>query len=161
MPTPATSPRQGFLTERAKSQDISFAEAERRDLTLTTDRNPFNARNDPEAVSRGAVLFQANCIQCHGTKADGAGTELPQRVSDLSFHNFGTRFGVALHHGAPRKWFCIIDQGAEPLEVDWTDEPIVMEGFHDILAREQIWLLVTYLQSLDVDLPNDDEGAPQ
>jgi len=160
VPTPAASPRQGFLAERAKSKGISFAEAERLDLALATNHNPFNARKDPSAVSRGAVLFQANCIQCHGPKADGAGTELAQPVPDLSFHNFGTRFGVTLHHGAPRKWFRTIDQGAEPLEVDWTDQPIVMKSFHDTLAREQIWLLVTYLQSVDADLPKGPETTP-
>ena len=155
VPTPAASPRQAFLQARARERGISVAQAEQQDLALPTNHNPFSARHDPAAVSRGAVLFQANCTQCHGPNADGAGTNLKQPVPELSFHDFATRFVVTLHGGAPRKWFRTIDQGAEPLQVDWQDQPIVMNAYHDTLAREQIWLLVTYLQSLDADLPAD------
>ena len=84
--------------------------------------------------------------------ADGAGTDLAQPVEALSFHDFGTRFAVTLHGGAPKKWFRTINEGADPLEVDWTDQPIVMQGYKEQLSREQIWLLVTYLQSINADL---------
>lgn len=152
VPTEATSPRTAFIQQRAKEKGISFAEAERLDQALPATENPFSARKDPSAVSRGAVLFKANCIKCHGPNADGAGTDFAQPVEELSFHDFGTRFAVTLHGGAPKKWFRVINEGAEPLEVDWTDQPLVMNGYRDQLAREQIWLLVTYLQSVDADI---------
>lgn len=155
VPTSTTSPRTAFLEQRAKEKGISYAEAERLDQALPTNANPFSARKDPSAVSRGAVLFQANCVNCHGPNADGAGTDLAQPVPELSFHDFGTRFAVTLHGGAPRKWFRIINEGADPLEVDWTDQLIVMQSYKDRLAREQIWLLVTYLQSIDATLSGE------
>ena len=152
VPTVGTNARQAFLADKARQQGISLAQAQQQDLALPTDHNPFSARHDPSAVSRGAVLFQANCTKCHGTNADGAGTDLAQPVPELSFHDFGTRFAVTLHGGAPRKWFRIINEGADPLAVEWSDQPIVMHGYQEELAREQIWLLITYLQSIDADL---------
>jgi mono/diheme cytochrome c family protein len=69
---------------------------------------------------------------------------MTQPTSNMNFHRFGVRFAVTLHGGAPRKWFDRISNGVVG--------PPAMPAFKDTLAREQIWLTVTYLQSLDADV---------
>ena len=89
-------------------------------------------------------------MSCHGADAKGSGPEMTQSTEEMNFHRFSTRFAVTLHGGAPSKWFRVIDEGvASETGVDVEGRPLVMKPFHDILAREQIWLVVTYLQSLE------------
>lgn len=74
------------------------------------------------------------------------------------FHAFGKRFAVTLHGGAPRAWFKKISEGyGETVNYPSGSGP-AMPTFKDTLAREQIWLAITYLQSLDACAPHP---APQ
>jgi mono/diheme cytochrome c family protein len=146
----ADAPRTAFLRAKANQTGQSYAEAEAADLALSTTSNPFNARRDPDAVSRGAVIYKHNCMRCHGANADGYGPDVSAPTSDMGFRQFSTRFAVTLHGGAPSKWFRIISDGVMSSEaVDAGGLPLVMAPFRETLAREQIWLTVTYLQSLD------------
>jgi cytochrome c oxidase cbb3-type subunit 3 len=90
-------------------------------LTL---RNPYegNAR----AAADGAKLFVAyNCIDCHG--ADGSGAMGPS-LADGRWH-----FG-----GTPAEIYESIFQG----------RPDGMPAWGSLIASDQIWRLVTYVQSL-------------
>ena len=145
----SSTPRESFFRERAAQSQRSIEQIMAADLAMSATKNPFNARKDPVAVSRGAVIYKYNCMNCHGVEADGNGAEVPQPTESMDFHRFSTRFAVTLHGGAPSRWFRVIDEGTvSETGVDPQGKPLVMEPFHDTLAREQIWLVVTYLQSL-------------
>ncbi len=148
-------PAEAFLTMRVEELGISAEQAVARDQALSTTKNPFKARKDPVAVSRGAVVYKKHCADCHGQNADGRGTRLPEALAGADFHDFSHRFASTLHHGAPRAWFRKITGGytAETPNSDGTFSE--MPAFNDTLAREQVWLVITYLQSLDADLQDD------
>ncbi len=74
---------------------------------------------------------------------DGGGAEMGKRAQ------FGKRFAVTLHGGAPRAWFKKISEGFGAPVTYPTGPGTAMPAFKDVLAREQIWLVITYLQSLD------------
>lgn len=153
--SPDQTPREAFLAWRAEMQGITLEEAEARDAALGSRRNPFNARRDPSAVSRGAVIYSHECMDCHGPNADGTGPMMPGPLKAMDFHRFGMRFAVGLHNGAPKSWFRTLRDGTEAevkLE-DGSTAVVEMPAYADRLAVEQIWLLVTYLQSRDMDLP--------
>lgn len=150
------TPRDAFLAWRSEMLGITVEEAAARDAALGSRRNPFNARRDLSAVSRGAVIYSNECMDCHGPNADGTGPMMPGPLDSMDFHRFGMRFAVGLHNGAPKSWFRTLRDGASAeveLE-DGTSAVVEMPGYSDRLAVEQIWLLVTYLQSRDMDLPS-------
>jgi len=145
-------PAKAYRAIRAEELGIGVDQTLTRDQALSTTRNPFDARKDPVAVSRGAVIYKQHCAECHGQNADGRGTRLPEPLAEADFHDFSHRFAVTLHGGAPRSWFKKITQGytAETPNRDGTFAE--MPPFDNRLAREQVWLAITYLQSLDADL---------
>lgn len=149
-------PARAFLSIRAAELGIGPDRALANDRALSTTRNPFNAHKDPGAVSRGAVVYRQHCADCHGTEADGRGTRLPEPLTQADFHDFSHRFAVTLHGGAPRTWFRKITQGYTAEQPDGNGVYPQMPAFGETLAREQVWLAITYLQSLDADLK---EGA--
>jgi cytochrome c oxidase cbb3-type subunit III len=88
-------------------------------------RNPYEG--DANATATGAKLFIAyNCIDCHG--ADGSGAMGPS-LADGRWH-----FG-----GAPAEIFESIYQG----------RPEGMPAWGTLISSDQIWMLVTYLRSLE------------
>jgi cytochrome c oxidase cbb3-type subunit III len=88
-------------------------------------RNPFDG--DANATAMGAKLYIAyNCIDCHG--ADGSGAMGPS-LADGRWH-----FG-----GAPAEIFESIYQG----------RPEGMPAWGSLISSDQIWMLVTYLRSLE------------
>ena len=88
-------------------------------------RNPYEGSAD--AAKTGAQLFVAyNCIDCHG--ADGSGAMGPS-LADGRWH-----FG-----GTPPEVFESIFQG----------RPDGMPAWGSLLSSDQIWMLVTYVRSLE------------
>jgi cytochrome c oxidase cbb3-type subunit 3 len=93
-------------------------------LTL---RNPHEG--DAGAVATGAKLFVAyNCVDCHG--ADGSGAMGPS-LADGRWH-----FG-----GAPAEVFESIYQG----------RPEGMPAWGSLISPDQIWMLVSYVRSLETN----------
>jgi len=128
------------------------------DKELSTTSNPFDAHADPVAVSRGAVVYKVHCARCHGEDARGKGPSTLPGHPAPDFQSFGNRFAATLHRGAPHKWFRVIRDGSGDV-VDYPDGPsTAMPAFRDKLAREQIWLAITYLQSLDMHLSEHDQA---
>lgn len=148
------NPASAYLSMRASELDLSQDEAAARDMALSTTKNPFNARKDAVAVSRGAVVYKRHCADCHGVDADGRGEMLSETSALADFHDFSHRFAVTLHKGAPRSWFQKITEGYVSEDSDGDAASVVMPAFGDTLAREQVWLVITYLQSLDADIPS-------
>ncbi len=153
----ASTPREAFFLQRSRERGISLALAEQQDEALSETKNPFKARHDPIAVSRGAVIYKNECMACHGEHVDGRGPALPVPLESINFHKTGLRWDITMRGGAAAKWFKTISNGTQVTVKDDSGKPItiVMPPFSDRLAKEQIWLAVTYLQSLDADLPKD------
>ncbi len=145
--------KRGFAAWMAEERGTTAERVLENDARLSTTRNPFDAYRDPRAVSRGAVLYKIHCARCHGEDAAGNGpATLPDHPA-TSFKTFGKRFAATLHRGAPRKWFRVIRDGSGEM-VNYPDgRSRAMPAFGDKLTREQIWLLITYLQSLDIHAP--------
>lgn len=74
---------------------------------------------------------------------------MPADLPKMDFHSFGKRFAATLHRGAPRSWFKKINGGFTSKVVNADGSSNAMPAFGEVLAREQIWLAITYLQSLD------------
>jgi len=149
--------RRGFVNWMAKERGKSADDILRADAALSSTRNPFDANKDHRAVSRGAVIYKIHCARCHGEDARGIGpSTLPDHPAN-NFKTFSNRFAATIHRGAPRKWFRVIRDGAGEV-VDYPDgRTTAMPPFGDKLAREQIWLVITYLQSLDIYAPRKDK----
>lgn len=155
--------REAFYASKASILGIEIEQVRTADMALSTTKNPFEARNDPAAISRGAVIYKNECMQCHGVDVDGRGPLMPVSLPSMDFHRFSMRFAVTLHGGAPKSWFQQIKNGVA-IEVNQPDTPsftLDMPAYGDRLTREQIWLVITYLQSLDADLPKERESGDQ
>lgn len=88
-------------------------------------RNPYEG--DAKAIATGAKLFVSyNCVDCHG--ADGSGAMGPS-LADGRWH-----FG-----GASPEVFESIYQG----------RPEGMPAWGSLISPDQIWMLVSYLHSLE------------
>lgn len=153
--------RLAFLKWRAEQRNQTLEEAERADAALSTKRNPFDAYKDADAVSLGAITYKYHCARCHGDDAMGHGPSVLPGHPANDFKSFGQRFAATLHRGAPMRWFKSITQGYGD-KLDYPDDAggKAMPAFGDKLAREQVWLVITYLQSLDAHNPKkaDDAG---
>lgn len=152
--------RAAFLAWMAEERQQNAASLEVQDRELSPTKNPFDAYNDAVAVSRGAVIYKFHCARCHGDDARGRG---PSALADHpanDFHSFGNRFASTLHRGAPRRWCKSITEGYGDT-VQYPDGPgKAMPAFGDKLTREQVWLVITYLQSLDARKPISSRQQP-
>jgi mono/diheme cytochrome c family protein len=91
----------------------------------------------PEAIERGAALFQTHCVACHGANADGKGpaavafTPAPRDFTDPA-----------------AKWTI----GREPAQIHQAVSQGVpgtaMAGFAAALSPDELWDVVHYLGSL-------------
>lgn len=142
--------RQAYLKWMSAERNESIRNLEAEDAALSTTRNPFDAYDDPQAVSRGAVIFKMHCARCHGEDVRGHGPAVLPDYPAKDFHSFGKRFASTLHRGAPRKWFRVISEGAGDTVTYPDGENTAMPAFGQSMTREQIWLVITYLQSLDM-----------
>lgn len=154
----ANSPRQAFFALKSRESGKSIPEHEQLDAQLSSTGNPFTARTDHAAVSLGAVIYKTHCANCHGDKADGRGPAMPVALATLDFHSFSKRFAATIHGGAPKAWFQKINEGVTSDTLGPDAKPLAMPAFRDVLAREQIWLTITYLQSLDMNAEKRGEG---
>ncbi len=141
--------KDAFFAMKARAAGSNAATEAQADSRLSTTRNPFDAYKDFDAVSRGAVLYKVYCMSCHGPDARGQGPAMPARLPKMDFHAFGKRFAATLHRGAPRAWFRKIHDGHTSKVINEDGSKNTMPAFGDILAREQIWQTISYLQSLD------------
>lgn len=152
-----------WLKWEAECRRTTVRQVRAEDEQISTTHNPFNARTNPAAVSFGAVIFKFHCARCHGEDAGGIGPALLPGMRAKDFHDPLPRFAATMYGGRPRKWFRVITNGTGEI-VQYPDEPPgpAMPAFGEALTREQIWLAITYLQSLNVhrrDASNDNAGS--
>ncbi len=147
--------RMAYTSWVAEERNVSTQQVLELDAQLSETRNPFDAHDDPKAVSRGAIIYEIHCMRCHGEDARGQGPSILPGHPATDFKSFGKRFAATLHRGAPRKWHRVIRDGSgDPLDYP-EGKSSAMPAFGDQLTREQIWLVITYLQSLDMHLTHD------
>lgn len=145
--------RSAYLKWISQEEHLPLSQVERRDASLSTTRNPFDAHRDARAVSRGAVIYKFHCARCHGDDAEGRGPSTLPGHPAPDFHAFDQRFASTIHRGAPKRWFKSITEGHGEM-VNYPDgRGPAMPAFAGKLTREQTWLVITYLQSLDVYAP--------
>ena len=126
-PTAASSPATGDLAGRFVSHAEHIQPGNVRPFAGLGLRNP--REGDAGAVATGAKLFVAyNCIDCHG--ADGSGAMGPS-LADGRWH-----FG-----GSPAEVFESIYQG----------RPEGMPAWGSLISPDQIWMLVSYVRSLQAN----------
>jgi mono/diheme cytochrome c family protein len=91
----------------------------------------------PESIERGAALFKANCVACHGEKGDGKG---PAAVAFTPPpRNFTDPNAKWTRGNAPDQIFTTVSKGVEGTG---------MAGFEGALTAEQRWDLVHFVASL-------------
>jgi mono/diheme cytochrome c family protein len=153
------NPATAYANWMASERETTAASILNGDEAPSATRNPFDAHRDPIAVSRGAVIYKLHCARCHADDARGVGPSILPDHPATNFKSFGKRFAATLHRGAPRKWFRVIREGSGDV-VEYPDErTTAMPAFGDKLTREQVWLVITYLQSLDMHIDKSGEGG--
>jgi high-affinity iron transporter len=103
--------------------------------------------SSPEAIDRGGALFQANCVACHGTAADGKGAAAAAFTPPP--RNFLDPAAKWTKGRAPEQIFATLSNGVEGTG---------MAGFSAALTVDQRWDLVHYISSLPG--VQDAKGAP-
>ena len=153
--------KQAFARWMAEERGALVEQIIEADGRLGATRNPFDANKDHRAVSRGAVMYKYHCARCHGDDARGLGPSIIPGHPAGNFRGFAKRFAVTLHRGAPKTWFRKITEGHGE-ELPYPDAPSrAMPAFGEKLTREQIWLVITYLQSLDMYAAARGDGVRQ
>jgi mono/diheme cytochrome c family protein len=85
----------------------------------------------PESIARGARIFAANCVTCHGASGKGDGPlakgldPKPANLAAMATQHSDGDFAWKVAHG----------RGAMP-------------AWKDILSQEEIWHTVNYIKSL-------------
>ena len=108
---------------------------------MATDRvTPANATTIPprtaatdESIARGAEIYQALCMSCHGATGEGNGpaaATLQPPPSDFT--------NVAAHSHADAEWYRIVSEGSPGT---------AMSGFGEELTDEEIWDVINYIQA--------------
>jgi mono/diheme cytochrome c family protein len=98
-----------------------------------TEQNPVSS--SPQVLAAGRALFRKNCQRCHGPKGVGDGPDAdPDLMADMDLTNpkraGENPDGVVFH----KVW-----NGREKPK---------MPAFKEELSREQVWTIVTYVQTL-------------
>jgi len=87
---------------------------------------------DPEALARGKAAYEANCSQCHGVNADGAGPDAhllsapPTNFASLDYKKSPSGIAAHIAHG----------------------KRDAMPAFDGALPEKTIWDMANYLHSL-------------
>jgi mono/diheme cytochrome c family protein len=106
---------------------------------------------DPDFVRAGGYLYYYRCMTCHGVTGRGDGpaafTMLP-RPRDFTAENF------QIPTPQPKFKFRTTTQGWLPLHQDLYRTisrgltGTAMEGWHDVLAPDEIWQIIAYIKTL-------------
>jgi len=100
---------------------------------------------DPAAITAGKVLYEENCLECHGP--DLRGDIGPDLVDNVFLYKEGDL--------ADDDYFELIYNGTEEGKIE---EGRTMKGgmpeFTDVLTRDEIWSVIAYIRSLQ----NSKEG---
>lgn len=143
----AAAPKRAYLQRVGTDRGQSIDQAEAADETLSLADNPFSYK-DTHAVQNGGVIYAAHCAACHGDDASGTGPSMPVGSKKMSFHNSHKKMYIQLTGHAPKNWTPAVYNGQTSSTTGADGRQLAMPAFKDTLAREQMWLAVTYLEYL-------------
>ena len=138
-------PRDAFFKWKVSMDGGSEESYAAADGKISETTPPFDVKKDIEAIRRGAVLYYAHCLGCHGEKADGRGPDMKQVLPKMNFRGYWKRFAIENFSKTPSKWYKKVSEGIIIQEATTESELVGMPAFDQIMAREQIWLAVGYL----------------
>lgn len=92
-------------------------------------------------VSEGEILFDANCVSCHGVKARGTVRDWKQPLEDGSYPPPPLNGTAHTWHHPKKSLVQTINNGGIAIGGK-------MPGFKDQLNNEQVDALIAYFQSL-------------
>ena len=154
----AGAPIRAYFAWKAESQGGTTDQFALADAQLSSAQNPFET-SDRNALTGGAIVYQAHCVRCHGEAADGRGSEMAKALPTMDFHSSTRRLAATRFKGTAAKWFTSVLKGKTSRHLKADGTPFAMPAFEGGLAREQIWLAITYLVSADADFPASESGA--
>jgi high-affinity iron transporter len=125
------------LAAKAYVQDDAAESAQQEQSEAAAGTDEEAPASTPEAVARGEAVFKAQCIACHGEKADGKG---PAAVAFTP--------GPRDFTDPAAKWTV----GREPAQIHETVANGIagtgMAGFAAALSSEDLWDVTHYIGSL-------------
>jgi eukaryotic-like serine/threonine-protein kinase len=125
-----------FLRARDSHPDAATAGSASAQPGISDEKNPFSV-TDMAMVEAGRAVWVAHCAQCHGTRGDGAGTDIPKGVRPKAFCD------VVLPPGTlDVYYFGIIRHGVE------RGGNVAMPKFDQKLSLKETWQVVTYINTL-------------
>lgn len=119
----------------------SLSEAERWSVALYT----YTMSYDPEQITQGQRLWEANCAECHGETGAGDGP----RAQELNINARNLSLPEALIDASDAMLFETLTQGKGD----------VMPAFADILSESERWAVIAFARTLS--LKNADLSAPE
>ncbi|SEL03545.1 cytochrome c oxidase cbb3-type subunit 3 [Roseovarius nanhaiticus] len=127
----------GLVAEQIEEVNLSNAEITESLVNVDLGVLPENEELHRFAVSAGRSVFANNCSQCHGAGAAGVQAAGYPNLLDDDWIWGGTLTDIAytVRHGI---------RNEDDPDARWTEMP----AFGDILEREEIATLVTYVRSL-------------
>ena len=145
----ASNPRQAFLSWKSGRTTQTLEQVEAADAGVSGSRNPFDHGN-PAMVDSGKIIYEAHCMQCHGREADGKGEQMKQALAKMNFRSGEKKLAVRIAGRAPSSWFEKVYSGVSSDAKSPDGTPVAMPPFKGTLAREQIWLAITYLEAVAI-----------
>jgi len=124
----AENPGEHGKTDHAANQRFDYGELSKAPEKARARRNPLS--DDQDAVAAGGKVFEMRCAECHGENGEGSKKAPSLRVAEV--------------------------QGAPPGALFWLlTNGVVRRGMPvwSKLPEAQRWQLVSYLQTLKVDVP--------
>lgn len=140
------NPKTAYLKTQIAARGQTLEEALAADVALGGLSNPFR-RDDAVAVANGAVIFAAQCALCHGADASGSGPGMPVGSPKMNFHDGSKRGLLKMTGRAPKSWIESLRNGVTSKTVV-AGKPLAMPTFQPTLTNEQMWLAVTYLETI-------------
>lgn len=135
-----------WLAWRSEETGEPVQKLRERDAGLSETTNPFQT-TDPWAVRRGALVFRASCVECHGMKANGRGPAGESLMGTKDFSSSSMRSAIAMDGGRLAHWYTKVANGSVSGRVMPDGTPADMPAMRQRLTREQIWLALTWLGS--------------
>jgi mono/diheme cytochrome c family protein len=123
-----------FLAKRAQQRGVSIAEQGAWDQKQGAESDLKFNLGDLATATEARSLYKTHCSGCHGRRGEG----ISAAVSYPALGGLSYRMGMMMSGGK-------MGRGIYRLIHDGRD---IMPTFKDRLANEQIWLLVSFLETL-------------
>ncbi len=137
--------RDAWLERRARQLGVSLDEARHRDATLSVATPPDVATDDAQTRAEAVAIWGRVCASCHGVSGRLDGVTQKTDPPPRAWGGMGARMGFFFGGDKMRAGiYRAIAEGGPVRD----GKPSPMPAWGPTFAREQIWALVRYLESL-------------